>query len=91
MKEATLQKRIESYIKSLGGMYYKNPPSKTGRLDIEYTVPELNGVWVIAEVKSDTRKLTVQQAIEISQLIDAGARVAVLRTFEDFLKTLEVV
>lgn len=88
MKESSLQRRIEQYIKDIGGVYYKNPPSKTGRLDIEYTLPCLNGVWIIAEVKSDKRKLTVQQAIEISRLLDAGAVAVVIRTFDDFLNTL---
>ena len=86
MRESNLEKKVKSWVTKQGGIFFKNPPTVTGRFDFEYTLPCYRGVWVIAETKSSKRKLTMEQVLMMKRLRDNGCICGVIKEFDDLLK-----
>ena len=86
MKEKLLEKQVKKWVDEQCGIFFKNPPTVTGRFDFEFTLPSYRGVWVICETKSTYRKLTMEQAVMMSRLRENNCYYSVVRDFDDILR-----
>jgi len=78
--EKSLVLAVKRYAEKIGAAFYKNPPSKSGRPDIE--VMKNNRVAIIETKKGGVDEVRVSQLFEIKHLKEAGCSVLVSNDIE---------
>ena len=84
MSEKSAEKKLCDYVKSKRGRAYKfTSPGQAGVPDRIVVMP--GGQIGFVELKSANGRLTENQKVQLSRLIDLGCRVYVLRDASDYL------
>jgi len=81
-KEQPLVNKIKKFTERKGGVFYKNPPSVTGRPDIEIFY---NGKTLIIEAKREgAGKIGIEQARQVSKLRRNGIQAHFVDSWDYF-------
>lgn len=90
MKEKEIITAIKEYLKTVENCFYwKEHGGQFGTAGIPDIIVCYKGRFIAFEVKTDTGKTTVLQAITIKKIIKAGGYAMVVRSVDDAKKAIE--
>lgn len=90
MKESEIIKQINNYLKTIDNCFYwKEHGGQFGTAGIPDIIVCYKGRFIAFEVKTDTGKTTVLQAITIKKIIKAGGYALVVRSVADARTVIE--